>query len=403
MLLNGVMKNNKLIIAAAGSGKTTYLINEAMKFKDEKVLITTYTEANEAEIKSKIFKRYKSIPSHITIQTWFSFLIQHGVKPYQGTFNDLMFYNDVHGLDLVSQRSAGKYDRSGKQIISNGHPLYWAEENFQKHYFNSKWKIYSDKLAKFVFNSNESNQGEIISRISRIFSQIYIDEVQDLAGYDLELIKLLFKSSSKITLVGDPRQVTYLTHNEAKHSQYSDGKIKQFLEEKCSSLIDGNIDETSLSVSHRNNKEICDYSSKLYPELPVISPCKCLECRLNVSNHNGLFLVREIDKEQYLKTYNPVQLRWNTLVKTDTNYSALNFGESKGKTLERVLIYPTEDMKKWILNNNFDLKSETRAKFYVAITRAKYSVGIVYDHSNTTDIEGITNYLEHSQNPGELF
>jgi DNA helicase-2/ATP-dependent DNA helicase PcrA len=38
------MKNNKLIIAAAGSGKTTYLINEAMKFKDERVLITTYTE-----------------------------------------------------------------------------------------------------------------------------------------------------------------------------------------------------------------------------------------------------------------------------------------------------------------------------------------------------------------------
>ena len=46
------MMNNKLIIAAAGSGKTTYLINEAMKFKDEKVLITTYTEANEEEIKT---------------------------------------------------------------------------------------------------------------------------------------------------------------------------------------------------------------------------------------------------------------------------------------------------------------------------------------------------------------
>ena len=48
------MKNNKLIIAAAGSGKTTYLINEAMRFKDDKILITTYTEANEDEIKKKI-------------------------------------------------------------------------------------------------------------------------------------------------------------------------------------------------------------------------------------------------------------------------------------------------------------------------------------------------------------
>ena len=45
---------------------------------------------------------------------------------------------------------------------------------------------------------------------------IFIDEVQDLAGSDLELIKLLFKTNSNTTLVGDPRQVTYLTHNEKK-------------------------------------------------------------------------------------------------------------------------------------------------------------------------------------------
>jgi DNA helicase-2/ATP-dependent DNA helicase PcrA len=300
-----------------------------------------------------------------------------------------MFDNDVRGLDLVSKRSAGKLDRNGKQIIINGHPLYWAEDYFQKHYFNSKWKIYSDKLSKFVFNSDVSSDGEVISRISRIYSQIYIDEVQDLAGYDLELIKRLFKSSSKVTLVGDPRQVTYLTHNEAKHNQYSDGKIKQFLVEKCNSLINGNIDETSLSVSHRNNKEICDYSSKLYPDLPAISPCHCLECRKHTSIHNGIFLVQSKDKEKYIRKYKPVQLRWNVTVEVDPNYSALNFGESKGKTIDRVLIYPTEDMKKWMEDDSFELKNGTRAKFYVAITRAKYSVGIVSDFNNKFQINGI--------------
>jgi len=50
------MNNNKLIIAAAGSGKTTHLVNEALKIKDKKVLITTYTQANEAEIKKKIIE-----------------------------------------------------------------------------------------------------------------------------------------------------------------------------------------------------------------------------------------------------------------------------------------------------------------------------------------------------------
>ena len=45
--------SNKLIIAAAGSGKTTHLVEEALKITEGKVLITTYTEANEQEIGSK--------------------------------------------------------------------------------------------------------------------------------------------------------------------------------------------------------------------------------------------------------------------------------------------------------------------------------------------------------------
>lgn len=75
--------SNKLIIAAAGSGKTTHLVNEALKIKESRVLITTYTEANEREIRKKFFELNGCIPNNITIQTWFSFLIQHGVKPYK--------------------------------------------------------------------------------------------------------------------------------------------------------------------------------------------------------------------------------------------------------------------------------------------------------------------------------
>lgn len=384
------MKNNKLIIAAAGSGKTTYLINEAVKFKDERILITTYTEANEDEIKRKFVEEYRFVPNNIKIQTWFSFLIQHGIKPYQGTFNKLMFKNNVKGLDLVSKKSAGKYDKNGKQIISNGHPLYWPEADFQKHYFNNDWRIYSDKLSKFVFNSNKSSGGEVISRINRIYSQIYIDEVQDLAGYDLELLKLLFKTTTRVTLVGDPRQVTYLTHNERMHDKYSDGKIKDFLLEKCKSLIDGNIDETSLSVSHRNNQEICNYSSKLYPILPSVNPCNCEKCRSIKADYIGIFLVKESDKEEYLEKINPVQLRWDKDTKgIDPSYKAYNFGESKGKTFDRVLIYPTDPMKQWMLDNNYDLKNGARAKFYVALTRARYSVGIIFNYSDSLTLDGI--------------
>ena len=87
------MEDNKLIIAAAGSGKTTYLIDEAIKNRDKKVLITTYTQANEAEIKKKIIEKINYIPENITVQTWFSFLLKHGVRPYQGIIFDKRIYD----------------------------------------------------------------------------------------------------------------------------------------------------------------------------------------------------------------------------------------------------------------------------------------------------------------------
>ncbi len=76
--------DNRIIIAAAGSGKTTYLVEQSMKVTDARVLITTYTESNEAEIRQKFFDLAGRVPAHVTIMTWFSFLITHGVKRSRG-------------------------------------------------------------------------------------------------------------------------------------------------------------------------------------------------------------------------------------------------------------------------------------------------------------------------------
>ena len=92
---------NKLVIAAAGSGKTTYLVREALKVKDDNVLITTYTESNEAEIKRKFLEINGHIPANVVVMTWFSFLITHGIKPFQGGLFDF----PVKGMLLVSNRS----------------------------------------------------------------------------------------------------------------------------------------------------------------------------------------------------------------------------------------------------------------------------------------------------------
>ncbi len=386
------MNDNKLIIAAAGSGKTTYLVKKASEIDSGTVLITTYTEANEAEIRKKIINRKGCIPSNITIQTWFSFLLQHGVRPYQSLLSD-----DVHdeniGFLLTSRKSGQKTDKKGKPVRYNDRPIYWGAGDFKKYYFTKSMKIYSDKISKFVFESNKASKNLVINRITRIFDYIFIDEIQDLAGFDLEMIKLFFMSSSVTMLVGDPRQVTYLTNHTTKFKKYSDGKIKDFVLNELGKKIDCEIDETTLSPSHRNNQAICNYSAKLYPALTTPKPCTCNKCRENITNHEGVFIIQPSGVGKYLSKYNPMQLRWSTSTKCSTEYQAMNFGESKGLSFPRVLIYPTEEMKKWIKDDNHKLKSGTRAKLYVAITRARNSTTVIMDFDNDDIFEGAEKYF----------
>jgi DNA helicase II / ATP-dependent DNA helicase PcrA len=385
------MSKNKLIIATAGAGKTTFLIREALKIKEGHILILTYTEANETEIKKKLSVESPDhlTPNNITIQTWFTFLLKHGVEPYQGGYNDFLFEKEIKGMVFSEGKSGLHY------INSRGFPVFWGEEdNFKKFYFSSDFKIFSDKISKLVVSCNDCTKGEIINRLSRIYSHILIDEIQDLAGYDLEILKLFFKSNIQIVLVGDPRQVIYLTHHESKYTAYKEGKIKEFIKDKCNSICD--IDEETLKYSHRNNKEICDFSSKLYPDLPISESCNCEKCRRNKTDHTGIYLVKESQVYDYIATYNPTVLKPKNSVAPEWN-----FGKSKGMTFRRVLIYPTGTIIQYLKDGKLTRivkgkaeKAFDIAKFYVAITRPRYSAAIVYDYSERESfIDGVQRWV----------
>jgi len=161
------MCKNKLFISAAGSGKTSYLVECAKKIKDENVLITTYTEENEDQIRRKF--NYH-IPGNITIQTWFSFLLKHGVRPYQSALNADLHEKKI-GFYLTERPSGIRF------YSKSGAPRYWGEADFFKYYFTDDMKMYSDKLSKFIVNSNIQMQGEVINRISRLYPNIFIDEI----------------------------------------------------------------------------------------------------------------------------------------------------------------------------------------------------------------------------------
>lgn len=369
---------NKLVVAAAGSGKTSELIRKSLETKDIPILITTYTEANANEIKNRFIKSNGCVPENVTIQTWFSFLIEHGIKPFQS----YMFEDKIKGMLLINKQSAFRF--KGK----NGFPIYWGEDNFYKHYFTDDNRIYSDKLSKLVCKINERSEEKVIERLVSVFPVIFIDECQDLAGYDLEIIKLLSKKASELMLVCDPRQVTYLTHNERKYSKYKNGLIDEFIKGECKK-IPFEIDSKTLSLSYRCNQQICNYANKLFPNIDSCNSANNNE----ETGHDGIFLVDKNKIKDYLENYNPMQLRWSISTGLiHKNYPVNNFGTSKGLTFDRVLIYPTVDMINWMKNHNHNLSDEARAKFYVAITRAKYSVGIVCDISLDFIKDGLNFY-----------
>lgn len=373
---------NKIVIAAAGSGKTTFLVEEAVKIRDERVLITTYTESNEAEIRQKFFDLVGHVPANVTIMTWFSFLIAHGVKPFQGGYFDF----PVKGMLLVSQQSGFRYK------TPQGQPVYWAEDVIDKHYFDTKKQVYSDKLAKLVIRCDDLSNGSVFDRIRRVFPHIFVDEVQDLAGYDLDILVALARSSARLLMVGDPRQVTYVTHNERRYGKYADGGIVDFLREKLPKRISIEIDETSLNRSHRNNTAICAISSRLYPGMPASQACECADCRAGPATA-GLFILGTSLYARYLAEIRPMQLRDKiTSSGVDKRSPAMNFGESKGRGFDHVVILPTAPMRSWLADHSADLAAQSRAKFYVALTRARHSVAITMDWGSAPLPAGFSMY-----------
>jgi len=75
--------------------------------------------------------------------------------------------------------------------------------------------------------------------------------------------------------------------------------------------------------------------------------------------------------------YTPTVMRHD--VRTDCKgYPAINFGDSKGKTFDRVLIFPNGPIKSFLSSGNID-KITAAPKYYVAFTRARFSVAFAYD------------------------
>lgn len=343
--------NNKAVIACAGSGKTSYLVEEALKLKNQKILIITYTNENLDQIKSIFYMKNGCIPSNVSVQSWFTFLLQEGVRPYQNYKSMRSKVKSIYFFD----------EKKDKKLISD---LKYIKEENENHYLTKNCYIYADKVSKFVYKCNEKNNGLTVKRLEKIYDYILIDEAQDLEAWDYDLVGNLLDSLINIILVGDPRQKILETHRHLKNNKFN--TIFDWL--LTNKKVTYNLEEKT--ESYRCNQIICDFADNLFPDLPKTTS------KNNFStNRVGIFTICEKDVDAYIKEYQPKILRYNKTTNT-LGYPAINIGYAKGRTYDHVLIFPTKKMLEYLKTKNLS-KVGDKCKLYVAVTRAKYSVTFV--------------------------
>ncbi|MCK9376769.1 MAG: UvrD-helicase domain-containing protein [Syntrophobacterales bacterium] len=357
----------RIVIAAAGSRKTTSLIEESILDLNLRALSLTYTIENYNEIRLCLTKKCGVIPGNIEVMTWYSFLLRECVRPYQN------YVYDKKRIDSIC-------------FIEGQSTKFIPKANAEKYFFYKGNKIFTDKIAEFACRCNELSEGLVIRRLEAIYNKILIDEVQDLAGYDFDVLEMLLRSKINIYIVGDCRQSTYFTNCSPKNKQFKGQNIVNLFKAWEKLKLCSIVEKTEC---YRCNQYICDFADRLYPDM-----AKTISQNSFITGHDGIFIVKGDGIYDYYTKYHPIVLRDSK--RTDTlGLSSINFGVSKGKSYDRVLIFPNGPIKEYLKNGDpSQLKPKTKSGFYVALTRARYSVAFAYDGKSCFD-EIINEYIRY--------
>ena len=344
---------NRVIIACAGSGKTTRLVLEAIKNPDRRIAFVTYTINNTRGIIERFGERYGGVPKHVEVMTWLGFLLRECARPYQHAV-----YPDKRIVSFT--------------FVQGRSPWWIGEKDTSRHYFCDGDLIYSDKIAKFIVRCEEASGERVTRRLRQVYTDLFIDECQDFAGEDWDFVEVLLRSGLRVTLVGDPRQSILMTNLARKNKRYRKCGITILLEKW---EADGLCHIETMNESWRCNREICDFANRLWPDMDDMTPLKHER-----TGHDGVFLVSETNIDEYCQQFHPQVLKYQRRKKAPAyEQQGLNFGVAKGIECDRVLIVPHRPIKKYLKTGDLEPVQKSKDKLHVAVTRARHSVAFLYD------------------------
>ena len=334
--------DKRIILAVAGSGKTSLIIERLNKTK--RVAVITYTINNHSNIKRKIINKFGYIPNNIMTFTYYGFLVNFCYKPY------LCFRFQSKGIN---------WNRPPKFTQK-------LKRDNKKYYFDNGNRLYHNRIAKLLEIGN--TYLKIIKRIEKYFDLIMIDEVQDFAGHDFNFLISIIQANIEVMLVGDYYQHTYDTSNDGNINKnlYSDFHkyIRKFTD------INIYVDTSTLKNSYRCSPTICEFITKNL-NIPISSQRKD---ETDVVLIKDSYIADEIFKNQEI-----VKLFYQNHRKYPC-YSE-NWGASKGldNFIDVCVVLNKTTYEQLKKNSLSSINVKTRNKLYVACTRARGKLFLIPD------------------------
>lgn len=331
--------DKRLILAVAGSGKTSLIINSLSL--NTKALVLTYTENNCNNIKERVINKFGHIPRNIVIQTYFTFLYSICYKPF---------------LDYKFKANGINWNPPPPHTLK-------LNRNNRLFYIDKLDRLYSNRIAKLI---TDQALDDVKGRIRKYFNQLYIDEVQDFAGHDFNLLKCICDTNIDIVLVGDFYQHTFDTSRDGNvnvnlHCNY-ERYITHF------SDINFMIDITSLSHTHRCSKSICNF----------ITNNLGIKIESNKLTDNPITYITDNDEIDIIFNNNNIV---KLFFKEHNRYPCYsnNWGKSKGlDNYTDVCVVLNKSMENAYNKNDFSqIPSSSINKFYVACTRANQNIYLI--------------------------
>jgi len=240
-----------LIVAGAGSGKTTVLTRRAARLIADgvdpaSILIVTFTNKAAGELRERLESLVGPAGNRVVAATFHSFCVRHLMRPYAkavgiGNFTILddreqtqILMEAIKALTPEETRILNEYEITQK-MISSEMGLARAYGLSPEAYLNgissahtdyplrsitsAAWRIYLQRLEKenAVDFDGILEWGLKILRTypsaldakRRQFQQIMVDEFQDTNTIQADIIRLMASPRNNVTVVGDARQSIY--------------------------------------------------------------------------------------------------------------------------------------------------------------------------------------------------